>query len=416
MFTPLTKVFTTSTLLLLLTEQSWSNCLIEGDMMFMPGQQIDTTSLQCIEGSDTKYEGHANICNEDGTITRKLATFECDKGLYCVQCGPRRRGGAFCLPTKTTEMDCDFPDDYNFDGCLVGNRNDVIGVGETATPTSSYCMGDTMYNSMTRTCGDNLYIDIGFNQGTCPEGTKCVQVNDDIACTSIAVPAEEVVNGEELLKPINDGSFTPDIPVGGLGECRVDDMIFMEGHELGTVGLECVDDSTYHGHVELCGQNGNVERHEVTMTCPKDTFCVQCGPRRRGGANCLGTKETNLDCTFPQDYKDEGCLVGERREAITVGETYEETAKECIDNTSYRTVTSACGQNWYLNYKYGVATCPEDYPTCVDNDDGGSDCVDDSGRTSTLDSASSGAFKSNPLISVPIIALYAASYLFEWAQ
>ena len=150
------------------------------------------------------------------------------------------------------------------------------------------------------------------------------------------------------------------------------DMAFMEGALLRTVGFECINETSFIGDEEYCGDaEGNIDRRNGTYTCPGGK-CFQCGPPRRGAALCDVELSDDL-CDFPEDYEDEGCFVGENNTVIPVGATPTENSEPsivfCVNETHYSAQYEVCGQNWFMDYPLGEFKCPDDTPTCMQSEE-----------------------------------------------
>jgi len=156
------------------------------------------------------------------------------------------------------------------------------------------------------------------------------------------------------------------------------DIVFSEGQEIRKTGIFCINENSYVGHNEICRENGAIDRIETSFTCPAGTVCVQCGEfSRRGGATCQSNPSIfdGVDCDFPEDYKDDGCLLGLNNEAFAAGEITEQPSKiGCQDQTSFLQFTGVCGENGYVDYRYETVSCPES-TTCEEQNDGTVECV-----------------------------------------
>jgi len=84
-------------------------------------------------------------------------------------------------------------------------------------------------------------------------------------------------------------------------DCRIDDMMFVEGQSTGHIGLECVNETSYDGLETICGPDGALIEIEKQFTCINTVpTCVQCGERGFGAALCLFSKDA---------VQDDGCEV-----------------------------------------------------------------------------------------------------------
>lgn len=73
---------------------------------FSEGDFIENVGWECV--NSTSYDGTASTCGPDGQIIETKMEFTCaESAPYCVQCGPRGNGAAWCLSTPTTDRDCD---------------------------------------------------------------------------------------------------------------------------------------------------------------------------------------------------------------------------------------------------------------------------------------------------------------------
>lgn len=174
-------------------------CVIGGDMQFMEGQVLGHESLECV--NSTFYEGQWITCGSDGKPSRTSAVFSCPENQYCVQCGARRRGGALCLDADTTgDLNCDFGEDYNDDGCLVGENNEAVPVGHIITPMiPRHCVENTKQNSYWGygfRCGASWFSEAVVQTETCPTNTKCLEENGSIECKKLAQPRLSETNQE----------------------------------------------------------------------------------------------------------------------------------------------------------------------------------------------------------------------------
>ena len=144
--------------------------------MYSSGASLRFVGIECL--NSTAFRGVEEFCgNTENGINRVEGIYECESGLTCEQCGPPRRGAAICT-LATGQLECDFPEDYNDEGCFDGSANNtVISVGATTEPPYvSSCQSDTTFSGGMSICGSNWFMDYqrGFSL-TCPPALpKCV--------------------------------------------------------------------------------------------------------------------------------------------------------------------------------------------------------------------------------------------------
>lgn len=119
----------------------------------------------------------------------------------------------------------------------------------------------------------------------------------------------------------------------------------------------------------VCGEGGVADRNPNgtnTLFCPDSApKCRQCGPVRRGGAICIPDSSTMSNCSFPADYNDTGCLVGENNYVMPVGSQMSSPEfKQCADNSTYFSTTMVCGQNLFPEIAVDKLLCPNEKPIC----------------------------------------------------
>ncbi|KAL3811181.1 hypothetical protein ACHAXA_002745 [Cyclostephanos tholiformis] len=98
-----------------------SDCIVEGDMVFVEGQSSGHFGLECL--NSTSYDATDTVCGPNGTMIQTDAVYTCPTsdpesdpdGLfaspYCVQCGPRGIGAALCLSSPDLPSECVGADD-----------------------------------------------------------------------------------------------------------------------------------------------------------------------------------------------------------------------------------------------------------------------------------------------------------------
>eukprot|EP00581_Thalassiosira_minuscula_P010508 CAMPEP_0183710134 /NCGR_PEP_ID=MMETSP0737-20130205/5966_1 /TAXON_ID=385413 /ORGANISM="Thalassiosira miniscula, Strain CCMP1093" /LENGTH=463 /DNA_ID=CAMNT_0025938357 /DNA_START=35 /DNA_END=1426 /DNA_ORIENTATION=- len=79
-------------------------------------------------------------------------------------------------------------------------------------------------------------------------------------------------------------------------DCLVGDIMYEEGQSTGTIGVECIDGTSYDAIEGTC-DDGEIIRAQTVLDCGGTTpHCVQCGPRDPGAALCLSSPEVPERC------------------------------------------------------------------------------------------------------------------------
>jgi len=282
------------------TVSPFQGCLV-GDILFAEGQSTGHIGLECV--NETSYDGSEGVCSSDGNIVQIEKKFTCPKGVpYCIQCGPKAEGDAFCLSTKLIPEQCE--EDKmepivvtSLGGCLVG---DIMYVeGQSTGHIGLECFNETSYYGSEGFCGsDGNIVDIE-NQFTCPDvAPNCVQCGPKGFGAALCLSTETDPNCEQQI--ISEPSESRE-------GCLVGNVMYDEGETIENAGLECINESSYDALVTVCGLNGGVVESIRELTCPDVVhFCVQCGPRDVGAALCLSSKSSNPydDCPKPDAFID----------------------------------------------------------------------------------------------------------------
>jgi hypothetical protein len=187
--------------------ESSSGCLVEGDMMFTPGQPYGPIIGSLCYDKST-YLGKQKICGTSGSMIDVENNFTCPSDSpNCVQCSDNL---AICVSDVTTVTDeCDSGNGGSGFGCLV-EGDMMFTPGQPYGPIiGSLCYDKSTYLGKQKICGTSgSMIDVE-NNFTCPsDSPNCVQCSDNLAiCMS------DVTTVTDECDSANGGSITTYPPV-----------------------------------------------------------------------------------------------------------------------------------------------------------------------------------------------------------
>ncbi len=159
------------------------------------------------------------------------------------------------------------------------------------------CLNATSYDTVESVCGPNGTIVYSDAIYTCPEtNPNCVQCGARGAGAALCLDTTQVPSycskdGVATTSPASS-------PTSEESGCLVGDMMFMAGDNIGYIGLECLNSTSFDATESVCGNDGNIEESDAIYTCPEtSSYCVQCGERGVGAALCLDSPEVPSDCS-----------------------------------------------------------------------------------------------------------------------
>jgi len=148
-------------------------------------------------------------------------------------------------------------------------------------------------------------------------------------------------------------------------QCRVGDMMLLEGQKTGFLGHTCTGESAFTGTEGVCTSDGTIMQRTYEGSCSGSTpYCVQCrNPGEKGAALCLSNPDNApASCIFNSDNRElladqtapEGCLVGDIM--YLDGDSVGVIGETCLDEASYTGSKSTCRNGQVVEEPY-EGTC-----------------------------------------------------------
>jgi hypothetical protein len=160
------------------------------------------------------------------------------------------------------------------------------------------CINSTSYDATDSVCGPNGAIIDSDAIYTCPEtNPNCVQCGERgigaaLCLDTTEVPSYCFEDGVATTSPASSPTASEE------SGCLVGDIMYEAGDNIGHIGLECLNSTSYDATESVCGEDGNIEESNAVYTCPEtSSYCVQCGERGIGAALCLDTTEVPSYCS-----------------------------------------------------------------------------------------------------------------------
>ena len=173
------------------------------------------------------------------------------------------------------------------------------------------CLNSTSYDATDSVCGPDGTIIESDAVYTCPEtNPHCIQcgergVGAALCLDTTDVPSNCVDDGGDTTMTTTATTISTSATTSiseeeeSGGGCLVGDIMYNAGDNIGHIGLECINATSYKARESFCMDDGTIQDNmDAQFTCPESSsYCVQCGVAGEiGSALCLESAEVPSDC------------------------------------------------------------------------------------------------------------------------